>query len=320
MHLLISPSSDPFQNLAIEEYLLKSSSEDFVFLYVNRPCVVVGKHQIAVKEIDSQYTFRNNILIARRLSGGGTVFHDEGNLNFSFISNVPPGSCAFYRTLTEPIIRFLQDEGAPVYLSERNDIMLSDSKVSGSAMHVYKNRVLAHCTLLIDCNLTNLSSSLQTKPERFLDKSIASVRSKVANLSDNYPYFSVSNAIDKFTEFIKHENRGSSFLSISEEDQYHINLLASEKYSSHEWIYGYSPKYTYKNSLEYNGNILKYRLEVEKGVIKNVQIESLHQLTSTIELEFNTLIGRPHHIFAFPLHDVNLLLTDFSRLLINSLF
>jgi len=320
MHLLISPSSDPYQNLATEEFLLKNSSEDFIFLYVNRPCVVVGKHQVAVKEIDSQYTFRNNVLIARRLSGGGTVFHDEGNLNFSFIRTVPPGSCAVYKTLTEPIIEFLHQEGAAVYLSERNDIMLSDSKVSGSAMHVFKNRVLAHCTLLIDCNLKNLSYSLQTQPERFFDKSIASVRSKVVNLSENDNKFTVAYAIDKFTEFINHENRNSSFISISVADQFHINLIASEKYSTHEWIYGYSPKYTYKNSLEYNRNILNYKLEIEKGIIKNVQIESINQLTRTIELELKTLIGRPHTISAFHMNDEALFQTDFGRLLINSLF
>lgn len=320
MHLLISSSSDPYQNLAIEEFLLKNSSKDFIFLYVNRPCVVVGKHQIAAKEINSQYTFDNNILIARRLSGGGTVFHDEGNLNFSFISTLPKGSCALYKTLTEPIMGFLQHEGAAVYLSERNDIMLSDSKVSGSAMHVFKNRVLAHCTLLINCNLKNLSSSLQSQPERFFDKSIASVRSKVVNLSENHPNFSVAYAIDKFTEFIFQKNRGSSISLISSLDQYHINLLESEKYSAHEWIYGYSPKYSYKNSIEYNGNILKYKLEIEKGIIKNVQFESINQVTSNIELELNTLIGRQHTIASFNMDDETMLQTDFRRLLINSLF
>jgi len=320
MHLLISSSSDPYQNLAIEEFLLKNSLKDFIFLYVNRPCVVVGKHQITAKEINSQYTFDNNIFIARRLSGGGTVFHDEGNLNFSFISTLPTGSYALYKTLTEPIMGFLQHEGAAVYLSERNDIMLSDSKVSGSAMHVFKNRVLAHCTLLIDCNLKNLSSSLQSQPERFFDKSIASVRAKVVNLSENHPNFSVAYAIDKFTEFIFQKNRGSSISLMSSLDQYHINLLESEKYSAHEWIYGYSPKYTYKNSLEYNGNILKYKLEIEKGIIKNVQVESINQVTSNIELELNTLIGRQHTIASFNMDDETMLKTDFRRILINSLF
>ena len=184
MKLLISSSSDPYYNLAAEEYLLKFCKEDFLFLYINQPCVVVGKHQIALKEINSQFILENKILIARRLSGGGSVYHDEGNLNFSFISSIPQGENISFQTISKPIIRFLVNSGLDVEISDRNDIISNGKKVSGSAMHIYKNRVLAHATLLIDSNLTNLSGALKGNPDRFTDKSINSKRSEVMNLSE----------------------------------------------------------------------------------------------------------------------------------------
>lgn len=318
MNLLISSDSNPYTNLAIEEFLLKNSNEDFVFLYVNRPSVVIGKHQIAQKEINSRYAFENEILIARRLSGGGTVFHDEGNLNFSFIQTNSPGVNISYKILSQPIIEFLQNIGADVHLSERNDIMISDKKVSGSAMHIFKNRVLAHCTLLIDCNLNKLSNSLLSASERFKDKSIASVRSKVMNLSEVSKNFTVPTIIAQFTEYSLQKK--DSIYSIPANYTIDIQQLATEKYSSNEWIYGYSPKYQYKNSLNVDGKRITYALEIEKGIIKNAIIESKNDINSSIELEINALIGRPHNLSLLKSLTVPLSATDFQRYLIHSLF
>jgi lipoate-protein ligase A len=236
------------------------------------------------------------------------------------IKTIPTGANISYKTLSKPIIEFLQKEGAAIYLSERNDIMLTDKKVSGSAMHIFKNRALAHCTLLIDCNINNLSFSLKSNPERFTDKSIASVRSKVMNLSEVYNNFSVAYIIEQFAKFVIAEYRTSTIFSLSESDLTQIKVFESEKYATQEWIYGYSPKYSYKNSFEYNGNTIKYNLEIEKGIIKNVAIESINQLTSTIELELNKLIGRSHNISEFAWNSETLNKTDFYRRLVTSLF
>ena len=320
MNLLISPSSNPYYNLAAEEFLLKNSLEDFIFLYVNRPSVVVGKHQITVKEMNSKLNFENNILIARRLSGGGTVYHDEGNLNFSVIQTIPQGTNLSYKLISKPIIDFLLQEGAAVYLSDRNDIMMSDMKISGSAMHIYKNRVLAHCTLLVDCNLNKLSSSLRSNSERFTDKSISSVKSKVANLSSANNNFSVSYLIDHFTKFIDFNNGISKITSFDEFQIDQINELTSEKYSSPVWIYGYSPKYNYNNVLEYNGNTINYHLLIEKGIIKSILFESTHALTPSNKMDLNKLIGTAHNISAFLLTKNTTSKKDFRSLLINSLF
>lgn len=318
MNLIISNSLDPYSNLAIEEILLKNSNEDFVFLYVNRPCVVIGKHQIALKEVNARYINENNILITRRLSGGGTVFHDEGNLNFSTIQNISPGVNISYKEISKPIIEFLRQEGADVHLSERNDILLSTKKVSGSAMHIYKNRVLAHSTLLIDCNLKNLSSSLDSRPERFTDKSISSVRARVINLSEVYPNFSVQNIINQFKIFCL--ARDHSHFVIPENYSNSIDQLVLEKYSNFEWIYGYSPKYNYKSSFDFNGNKISYNLDVEKGIIKNVKTESVNEVSNSINLEINNLIGRPHNPIIMKSLEGSSPVNDIRRHLISSLF
>jgi lipoate---protein ligase len=320
MYLLISPSSDPYTNLAVEECLLKTSLEDYIFIYVNQPCVVIGKHQITTKEINSFYIKEHNILVARRLSGGGTVFHDEGNLNFSIIKTNTSGVNISYKHLSQPIIEFLQHEGADVYLSERNDIMFKDKKVSGSAMHIYKNRAIAHGTLLIDCNLKNLSSSLSSHPERFTDKSIASVPSKVMNLSEIYKNFTVSHIINQFTKFILNQYPEVSIFSIPSNYTNYIQQLVDEKYSNYDWIYGYSPKYNYKNSFDFNGSRISYQLQIEKGNINRIQIESADEVNSSIELEFKDLIGTPHNISILKsLQDLSST-TVFKMRLISSLF
>lgn len=320
MNLILSPGTDPFTNLAIEECLLKNSTEDYIYLYVNRPCVIIGKHQITPKEINSFYVLENNILVTRRLSGGGTVFHDEGNLNFSIIKTHNPGVNVSYKILSQPIINFLVNEGADVYLSERNDILLSDKKVSGSAMHIYKNRGIAHGTLLIDCNLKHLSSALKSHPERYSDKSIPSVPSKVINLSENHQNFTVNYILNHFTKFIKGQYPEISISSIPINYTNNIQQLVDEKYSNDDWIYGYSPKYNYKNSCVFNGITTSYQLQIEKGIIKNVHIESPNEVNSSIELGLNSLIGRPHNISLLKLLAGPPSTTDLPVPLINSLF
>lgn len=320
MNFIISPNSDPYTNLAIEECLLKNSPEDYIFLYVNRPCVVVGKHQITPKEINSFYIYENKVLVARRLSGGGTVYHDEGNLNFSFIKTNTTGINISYKTITQPIIDFLQNEGINVSFSERNDILLSDKKVSGSAMHLYKNRTIAHCTLLIDCNLKNLSSALHSKPERFTDKSIPSVPSKVMNLSEIHPEVTVNHILNQFTKFINNQYPEISTSSIPINYMNYIQQLVDEKYSNDDWIYGYSPKYNYKNCFDFNGTRISYQLQIEKGIIINVHIESPNEVNSSIDLGLKSLIGKPHNISLLKLLAGKTFTTDLPLHLTNSLF
>ena len=321
MNLLISSSSDPYRNLATEEILLKNSTEDFLFLYINRPCVVVGKHQIVQKEINSQFVHDNNILIARRLSGGGTVYHDEGNLNLSFIQSIQPGENASYRIMTQPLFNYLANNGLSIELSEKNDFLLGGKKISGSAMHIYKNRVLAHCTLLIDCNLTNLSNALKGNWERFTDKSIASRKSTVLNLSSIDKKLTQDYILKGFVDFIKNEEEICTDFSFFDKIYTQsIGELIKIKYATFDWIYGYSPKYLYHNTIYFDQRIIAYTLEIEKNIIKNVLIESEDSLTKIIRLKLNSLKGRQHNISSLRewLDSPNQ--TDFDIQLLASLF
>lgn len=295
MNLLISSSSDPYINLATEEFLLKNCTDNFLFLYINQPCVVVGKHQIAQKEINSKYTFDNNIQIARRLSGGGAVYHDHGNLNFSFVQSVLPNETISYKNITIPIFKFLLQTGTDLVMSERNDIMAKGKKISGSAMHIFKNRVLAHGTLLIDSNLTNLSKSLKGKPEKYSDKSIPSRRSKVINLTEVNHSIGMDSLLNSLKNYLINENGyiQSSIMTDSSFDM--IRELAVNKYSKVDWIYGYSPKYTFSTSIILDGEKIQFCIEVEKGIIEKISTESMDYLNSAIVLKLNNLIGLQHN-------------------------
>ena len=296
MNLLISSNSSPYHNLATEEYLLKNCTEDYLYLYINQPCVVVGKHQIAQKEINSSFLLEHNILVARRLSGGGAVFHDEGNLNFSFIVTVPQGDNISFKILTNPIVRFLVHSGLQVEISERNDILSNNKKVSGSAMHLYKNRALVHATLLIDSDLINLSSALKGNPDRYTDKSINSKRSKVMNLSEIDNRLNTQTVLTSLINFLAQEPGFTSDSSTLMHENDIINKLASEKYATPDWIYGYSPKYKYSGEISIENQLCVFSIEVEKGKIESVFINREVDVNNAITLILNSLIGKKHNI------------------------
>jgi len=319
MNLLISNNIDPYYNLATEEYLLKDSQEDYIFLYVNRPCVVVGKHQITQKEINSNFIYANNISVARRLSGGGTVYHDEGNLNFSYIQAIPPNGSISYQTITQSIFEYLKTKIPTLELSERNDFMLQGKKISGSAMHVYKNRLIAHGTLLIDCNLSNLSLSLKANQERFKDKSISSRKSMVMNASEVSNILYIKTLINEFTHFIS-ETLPVSLSSLSMVALEKIEELALTKYSTESWIFGYSPKYTYTNSFVYRKRKIQYTLIVVKALIQDVIVEQPDNLSKSNKLKINALVGKQHNIFSFKKSVLEQKMNSFDMLLLESLF
>jgi lipoate-protein ligase A len=286
---------DPYWNLATEEHLLKSSPEDFIFLYINKSSVVVGKHQIAQKEINSQFINDNNILVARRLSGGGTVYHDEGNLNLSFIQTVKPGENISYKSITRSFYIFLKNQIPELVQTERNDFVVNGKKVSGSAMHISKNRILAHCTLLIDCNLVNLSSALKGHPERFTDKSISSKRSDVMNLSEITKSIYIGKFLTDFISYLKERKTDLITCVLNSNSDNLLKELVSAKYSTIPWIYGYSPKYIYQNSISYMNTKFYYSLEIENGIIEKVSLDSTHSLNDMVLSKFNGLRGKEHN-------------------------
>ena len=276
MLVIRSLSTEPAFNLAAEEYLFRNFNDDVFFLYINSPAVVVGKHQNAMAEINPFYVAENKVKVIRRLSGGGAVYHDLGNLNFSFHQTVPDTSKISFKKFNEPIVEVLHQLDIAAEVGQRNDIFVDGYKVSGHAEHVFRNRVLSHGTLLFNADREALSQALKNPSfDHFQGKAIQSVRSKVANISE---FLAKPITIGQFSEMIQQHVMNSFQLANKYEfnrfDLEKIEQLATEKYSTREWNFGYSPKYRFVKSVVSQQRTLDVVLTVEKGIIIDVEIKS----------------------------------------------
>jgi lipoate-protein ligase A len=276
MKCILSDSADPFFNLAAEEYLLKHFSDDFYFQYVNKPTVVVGKHQNALAEIDTGYLEQEGILLARRISGGGAVYHDPGNMNYAFITNESPGDFIQFKKYTAPVIAALHELGIPAHMGKRNELLSGTRKISGTASHVYKSRVLHHGTLLYAADLGHLSKCLYVDEGRYHDKAVKSVRSEVVNLQELMDEPLPGTAFFRFIyDHILHDGADHEAHAFTPADLDAIDALAREKFSTWEWIYGYSPAFELERSVPLGGAILHSRVRVHRGVIDEVAFSRL---------------------------------------------
>jgi lipoate-protein ligase A len=261
-------STDPYFNLAAEEYFLKNFQDDVFILWRSRASVVVGKHQNALAEINHEFVRENQIPVARRLSGGGTVFHDPGNVNFTFIRNVKDISEVNFKVFTVPVVSALGKLGVEAYTTGRNDLLIDGKKISGNAEHVHKNRVLHHGTLLFDSRLEALKGVLKVDLSRFEDKAVQSNRSEVTNIANYLPQ---PISVEEFTAFIFEEisQNYPDFLiyELTADDIEAIQKLSAEKYQTWDWIFGYSPRYRYTSTLETENGEIQVSLLVEKGKI-----------------------------------------------------
>jgi lipoate---protein ligase len=297
MLCIVSPTADPCFNLAAEEFLFKNFSEDIFFLYINNPSVVVGKHQNSIEEINPVFVFENNIPVIRRMSGGGTVYHDRGNLNFSFHKTVEDTAKVSFRDFNQPAVKLLQQLGVPATISDRNDIIVNGFKVSGHAQHIFRNRVLSHGTLLIETDLGKLSTTLKRGKGNYESKAIQSVRSNVANISGFLSKtISTENFRGLFNQYIMQTFPGAEEYCLTNSDSATISEISLKKYSTWEWNFGYSPAYRFKNEIIFSpGASLLCMLSVEKGLITDLKFEG-EALTKT-EKDFikEGLINQPHH-------------------------
>lgn len=296
MLCIISPTTDPFFNLAAEEYLFKNMGDDVLFLYINSPSVVVGKHQVAMAEINPLFVFENDIKVVRRMSGGGAVYHDNGNLNFSFHKTVEDTAKISFSDFNVPVVELLNQLGVPAAISNRNDILVNGLKVSGHAQHVFRNRVLSHGTLLIESDLEKLSGALRKGSGFYESKAIQSVRSRVANVSGYLlSPLSAGNFSDMLSQHILNTIQNAEEYRLSDSDLILIRELIQNKYSTWEWNFGYSPVYRFKNEINFPQGLLSCELTVEKGIISEVEIEG--EILTEIEKGAikKGLIKQPHH-------------------------
>jgi lipoate---protein ligase len=265
--------TDPYFNLAAEEYLLHNFSQDCFMLWRNENTIVVGKHQNTLAEINMDYIREKKIRVVRRLSGGGTVYHDLGNLNFTFIMAGQEGHLVDFRKYTLPILEVLQKLSVDAKFEGRNDLTINGKKFSGNAEHVYKKRVLHHGTLLFSSVMEDLALALKVNPLKYKSKAVKSIRSRVTNIKEH-----LKSALDvmQFRDMILDHIMGSfpdsAIYEFTGEDINSINNLRREKYLTWEWNFGYSPEYYFERSLITNGGYIQVKLNVKKGIIKTARI------------------------------------------------
>lgn len=288
MLLIVSDNTDVYHNLAAEDYLLHHVEEDVLMLWRSHKAVVCGKHQNLCAEINYGYCKQNGIDIARRLTGGGTVFHDLGNINFSFLKTINQGLdyAINYRRFLDPIRAALQSMGVPTEYSSRNDLLLLGKKISGNAEHILqkKKRVLHHGTLLFKSHLHTLGQTLHSDGI-YTDKAVRSVRSEVTNISDHYlENIQADNFLKKLSAYFDNEKHTNRYVFNSDEVNA-IEKTRNEKYLSPAWIVGYSPNYTVNKTAVLDGKTISIDAEVKKGVIENLSIAGHPDFIEKIEVD-----------------------------------
>ena len=274
-------STDPFFNLALEEILLKKRKEEFLILAINYPSVVIGKHQVSHMEANTQFVTENNIPVIRRISGGGTVFHDLGNLNFSFIMQSEAGKQIDFRKYTLPVISFLATLGVDAKFEGKNDLKVDGLKISGNAEHVHHNRVLHHGTLLFEASLDNLRNSLRKDRRNYTSRAVESNPSPVINLKG------IVNDVKDITQFrskmmtwFLDNTPDAEIYTPGREEVAEAELLAGSKYRTWEWNFAYGPEYHFNNRFELNGKHFSGNFFVKDGVIEECIFEGSDQMVS----------------------------------------
>ena len=275
--------TDVYFNLAMEEYIFEKFKEDEVFmLWINEPSVVIGKHQNLIEELNMKYCFENNIKIARRISGGGTVVHDFGNLNYTYITNTTGDTALDFKELLKPMYNALLNLNVDAYISPRNDFRVQDKKICGHSEFMRKKRVLHHGCILFDSNLDKLRNALNVNNKKVISKSAKSVKSSVANLKDiSKLEYDISDFLEKLkNEILKTQDRVELY-ELTNEDINNIEKIKNDKYATKNWIYGQSPKSTFVLDEE-----KKFTVEIDSGRIKNINIGNDNKYDSLIGIYF----------------------------------
>lgn len=268
-------NTDPKLNLALEEYILRnfSADNDYLLFYINEPSIIIGRNQNTLEEINQNYVVENNIHIVRRISGGGAVYHDFGNLNFSFITNHDTKSLNNFKKFTAPVVKVLKNLGLDAELKGRNDIQVAEKKISGTAQFSTGKRMVSHGTLLLDTDLGEVVNALQVKMSKIQSKGHKSVRSRVANISE---FLTSPLKIEDFRKLVLEglyeQSEPFEVYHLSPEEWKAVQQLKEEKYDTWDWNYGRSPKFNIQRSKRFPVGEIDLRIFVEKGLIKDFKI------------------------------------------------
>ena len=288
-HYLETGSVDPYYNLAFEETVLRRRTQgDWLLLWQNDNTIVVGQNQNTEEEIDRAFVEAHHINVVRRTTGGGAVYHDLGNLNYSFITDLGEAEKLTMERFTRPVVAALRGLGLEAEASGRNDILVAGRKVSGTAQRILGGRILYHGCLLFDADPSMVAGALRADPEKFASKSTKSVRSRVANIR---PYLKEDMTLPQFWAYLKDALAAGGLTpdALTAEELAAVEALKAEKYDTFAWNYGRSPAYTMKNRRRCPGGTVEVRANVERGVITDIvfygdflSLTSLDELTGAL--------------------------------------
>lgn len=290
--------TDATLNLALEEWAVRNldlANEDYLLFYINRNAIIIGKHQNTIEEINSEYVKEKDIQVVRRISGGGTVYHDDGNLNFSFLTKFSQDSIHNFKKFTEPVVKTLNELGVKAELNGRNDITVDGKKISGNAQFSNTKAMFSHGTVLFNSNLDDVVEALNVKIDKIESKGIKSVRSRVANITE---YLNENMSIFDFREKLLESIFGSSenypVLNLRENQWKEVYELANSKYRNWDWNYGRSPEFNIQKINRFDFGQIDARIDVKDGVIQNIKIYGdFLAHGDTIEVE-SKLIGKKY--------------------------
>lgn len=264
--------TDPRVNLAIEEHLLRNwnTSEPILFFYINEPSVIIGRNQNTLEEIDPDYIERKGIHVVRRLSGGGAVYHDLGNLNFSFITPDKEGLHQF-KTFTDPVIQVLATLGVKAELRGKSDIFAEGKKISGNAQYSSAGRMFSHGTLLFDTDLEVMLKALNPRQVRIESKAVQSVRNFVTNIRELLAQkVTIHDLRSAILDGIFDGGEIDS-LPLMATDWHQIKQISADRYQQWDWNFGRSPRFNVQKSNHLAAGKFDVRIEVEKGRIETIK-------------------------------------------------
>ncbi len=293
---IINNSHDPYFNLALEEYAVKnwSDGQSYFILWQNQPAVIIGRNQNTIEEINQVYIEEQGIRVVRRMSGGGAVYHDLGNLNFTIVVN-ENNNFANFEKFTRPVIAALRRIGIEAENNGRNDISIEGRKFSGNAQYKYKDRLLHHGTILFDSNLEHMAAALNPGEQKISSKGIKSVRSRVTNISEHLP---APVRVEEFKQILTEEvlqgEKDNHTYNLSDTELQAVKYLRDNKYASWAWNYGSSPAYNIKKTGTFAWGNIDIRLDVKRGLISGCRIYGDYFSAGDIaELE-KALIGQEY--------------------------
>jgi lipoate---protein ligase len=287
--------TDPVINLALEEYSYRSldPGHDYVLFYINRPSIIIGNHQNPFQEVNFKFAAQKKIRPVRRISGGGTVYHDPGNLNFSFITDFTGEMLTYFKTLLQPVLKTLKRLGVPAQLTEKNNIIVDGKKISGNSQHTNMQRMLSHGTLLFDARLDVLHRVLETSLEIIHSRAISSIRSNVTNISNHLPRsLTMQTFRADLTAAISEAFGRLQVHRLTAEDWAAVRRLADEKYRSWEWTFGRTPEFSVVRRLKFDAGDVSTHIWVKNGIIADIQFSAHNRVSSDLRRFRDAAIGK----------------------------